>query len=98
MDHGRNPAGCSSTMTSAEPTYVYKLIPSTAPPPDPLPDRLPLSSLDTKSGFIHLSTASQIPGTLKHFFTDEPHVHVLRIEYARVEKDIKWEDPKAEGR
>ena len=85
-------------MTSIKPTYVYKLIPSTTPPPDPLPDRLPLSSLDTQSGFIHLSTASQIPGTLKHFFKDEPHVHVLRIKYASVEKYIKWEDPKAEGR
>ena len=79
-------------------TYVYKLIPSTAPPPYPLPDSLGLSSLDAKSGFIHLSTASQIPGTLKHFFASEPRVHVLRIKYARIEKDIKWEDPNAEGR
>jgi uncharacterized protein (DUF952 family) len=77
--------------------YVYKLISSTAPPPDPLSERLPLSSLDAKSGFIHLSTATQVPGTLKHFFADEPRVHVLRIEYARVEKDIKWEDPEADG-
>lgn len=85
-------------MTPTKPTYVYKLIPSTSPPPDPLPDRLPLSSLDTHSGFIHLSTAFQIPGTLKHFFKEDPHVYVLRIEYAGVEKYIKWEDPKVEGR
>lgn len=85
-------------MASTKLTYVYKLIPSTTPPPDPLPDRLPLSDLDTESGFIHLSTARQIPGTLKHFFADEPFVHVLRIEYAHVEKDIRWEDPKAEGK
>ena len=81
-----------------DPIYVYKLIPSTAPPQQPLPDRLPLSDLDVASGFIHLSTAIQIHGTLKHFFAGEPRVHVLRIEYARIKNDIKWEDPKAEGK
>jgi uncharacterized protein (DUF952 family) len=86
------------TRISTKPAYVYKLISSTAPPPDPLPDRLPLSSLDRESGFIHLSTAPQIRGTLKHFFADEPRVYVLRIEYVRVEIDIKWEDPKADSR
>ncbi|KAJ7507679.1 hypothetical protein B0H11DRAFT_1968085 [Mycena galericulata] len=78
-----------------EPTYVYKLVPSSPPVPNPLPDKLPLSELDAMSGFIHLSTAKQIPGTLKHFFGEDPTVYVLRIKYATVEKDIKWEDPDA---
>lgn len=77
----------------AKPTYIYKLVPYTAPPPTPLPVALPVSELDQKSGFIHLSTAPQIAGTLKHFFTDHPSVYVLRIPYAAVEKDIKWESP-----
>jgi len=77
------------------PVYVYKLVPSTAPPQQPIPKELPLSDLDATSGFIHLSTALQVPGTLKHFFADEPRVYVLRIEYARISKDVKWEDPKA---
>jgi uncharacterized protein (DUF952 family) len=81
----------------SEPTYIYKLVPSSSPVPDPLPERLPLSELDTTAGFIHLSTAVQIPGTLKHFFAQHDEVYILRIKYATVEKDIKWEDPKAEG-
>ncbi|KAJ6539218.1 hypothetical protein B0H19DRAFT_1177739 [Mycena capillaripes] len=79
-----------------EPTYIYKLVPSSSPVPDPLPETLPLSELDDTSGFIHLSTAAQIPGTLKHFFAEHDEVYALRIKYATVEKDIKWEDPKAE--
>ena len=79
-----------------KPTYVYKLVPYTAPPPTPLPIALPVSELDQTSGFVHLSTASQIPNTLKFFFTNDPSVYILRLPYDPIEKDIKWEDPKAE--
>lgn len=85
-----------ATPSDASPTYIYKLVPSSAAPPDPLPDRLPVSDLDQTSGFIHLSTARQIPKTLKFFFADHPKVYVLRIPYDPVEKNIKWEDSKAE--
>lgn len=75
------------------PRYLYKIVPSTSRVPEPLPDRLPVSLMDQRSGFIHLSTAHQIPNTLKYFFRDEPLVYILRIEYDRVEQDIRWEDP-----
>ncbi|KAI0090534.1 hypothetical protein BDY19DRAFT_715394 [Irpex rosettiformis] len=81
------------------PTYIYKLIPHTSPPPlppTPLPTALPISPLDQSSGFIHLSTAPQVLGTLVHFFTSDPRVYVLRIPFARVQTNIKWEDPKGE--
>ncbi|KAG5340985.1 hypothetical protein C0989_012359 [Termitomyces sp. Mn162] len=72
------------------PTYIYKIVPS-----DlivlPLPERLPLSSLDTRDGFIHLSTAKQLPGTLSRFFASETKIHILRIEYRKIERDIRWE-------
>ncbi|KAL2001753.1 hypothetical protein VTN02DRAFT_1307 [Thermoascus thermophilus] len=80
----------------SEPRYLYKLFPSTAPVPEPIPDCLPVSDLDRESGFIHLSTAQQTPNTLKHFFKNEPLVYVLRIEYERVEGDIRWESPAAD--
>ena len=79
-----------------KPTYIYKIVPYTAPPPTPLPTTLPVSELDNNSGFIHLSTALQIPNTLRFFFGNDPSVYILRIPYDPVEKDIKWEDPKAE--
>jgi uncharacterized protein (DUF952 family) len=85
-----------ATPSDAKPTYIYKLIPSSAAPPDPLPDSLPVSDLDQTSGFIHLSTSLQVPNTLKFFFKDDPKVYVLRIPYDPVEESIKWEDPKAE--
>jgi len=84
-----------SSKEDQPPTYIYKLIPSSAPPPDPLPPTLPLSELDRNSGFIHLSTARQIPNTLKFFFKDEPRVYVLRLSYAKVEANIRWESPDA---
>ena len=79
----------------SRPAYVYKLIPSSSPPPNPLPIHLPLSTLDESSGFIHLSMATQVPGTLRHFFASEPKVYVLQIPYDRIEKDIRWESPDA---
>lgn len=91
----------SSTTTSesnAKPTYIYKLVPFSSPVPDlaDLPERLPVSDLDKASGFVHLSTALQVPNTLKWFFKDDPRVYVLQLNYDELEKDIKWEDPKAE--
>ncbi|TFY71408.1 hypothetical protein EVG20_g1616 [Dentipellis fragilis] len=83
-------------MADNKPTYIYKLVPSSTPPPDPLPELLPVSELDEQSGFIHLSTAVQVPNTLKWFFKDHRDVFLLRIIYDNVDKDIKWEDPKAE--
>ncbi|EFI27733.1 hypothetical protein CC1G_14656 [Coprinopsis cinerea okayama7 len=78
------------------PTYVYKIIPSSAAPPNPLPDALPVSQLDQSSGFIHLSTAKQVPGTLKLFFTQEIEVYIARIPYAKVQEQITWEDAKGD--
>ncbi|KAJ5384974.1 hypothetical protein N7517_002885 [Penicillium concentricum] len=83
----------------SQPRYIYKIVPSTAPVREPLPERLAVSELDEASNFIHLSMAHQVGDTLKAFFTDEPLVYVLRIEYHRVCQDIRWESPdgKASG-
>ncbi|KIJ52372.1 hypothetical protein M422DRAFT_156544, partial [Sphaerobolus stellatus SS14] len=72
------------------------LITNCSTPADPLPETLPLSYLDKSSGFIHLSTASQIPGTLKHFFAEDQSVNVLWVIYDDLKKVIRWEDPKGE--
>ncbi|KAJ5287664.1 hypothetical protein N7478_003350 [Penicillium angulare] len=75
------------------PRYTYKIVPSTAPVPQPIPEILPVSELDRGSGFIHLSTSTQVPNTLKFFFKDDPIVYILRIEYDRVQHNIRWESP-----
>ncbi|KAJ5208490.1 hypothetical protein N7449_002869 [Penicillium cf. viridicatum] len=77
----------------SQPRYIYKIVPSTAPVREPIPERLTVSELDKADGFIHFSMAHQVGGTLKAFFTEEPLVYVLRIEYHRVIQDIRWESP-----
>ncbi|KAH8096754.1 hypothetical protein BXZ70DRAFT_1009436 [Cristinia sonorae] len=81
------------------PTYIYKLVPHTSPPPTPLPLALPVSPLDQNDKFIHLSTSIQVPRTLRVYFktSENPSVYVLRIPYERVAKDIRWEDPRGQS-
>lgn len=79
------------------PTYIYKIVPASDSLLDPIPDVLPVSDLDKTDGFIHLSTALQIPGTLKRFFGDHEQVYILRIAYKDVENDIRWENSKGTG-
>lgn len=80
-------------MAHESPLYLYKLFPSSSPVREPLPERLPVSDIDEKSGFIHLSTAFQVPNTLDAFFKNELMVYVLRIPYSNVLEDIRWESP-----
>ncbi|KAK0204329.1 hypothetical protein DFS33DRAFT_1338599 [Desarmillaria ectypa] len=60
------------------PRFVYKIIPDA--PPSPLPYSLPLSALDAKDGFIHLSDASQVPKTADLFFSECDKVWLLQLD------------------
>jgi len=75
------------------PTYIYKIVPSSTPPPAPLPERLPVSELDETSGYLHFSTSVQIPEILGLFFADAEKVYIFRVEYKNVENDTKWQKP-----
>ncbi|KAJ5749900.1 hypothetical protein N7533_006928 [Penicillium manginii] len=76
-----------------QPRYIYKIVPSSSPIREPLPERLPVSELDQNDGFVHLSMAHQVANTLNMFFKEEPLVYILRIEYGTVISDIRWESP-----
>ncbi|KAJ5337451.1 uncharacterized protein N7506_005473 [Penicillium brevicompactum] len=78
-------------MENSAPLYVYKIVPSTCPLREPLPDRLPVSLTDQSSGFIHLLTALQVPSALRAVYKGEPLVYVLRIPYDKVLQDTRWE-------
>ncbi|KAF4125758.1 Protein of unknown function (DUF952) [Geosmithia morbida] len=71
------------------PKFLYKILPGS--PPHPLPLELPLSELDQKDGFIHLSTSTQIPGTCDLFFGHTTDLWVLKIVFSKIETSIKWE-------
>ena len=81
------------TTLDTQPRYIYKIVPSSSPVREPLPERLLVSELDQESGFVHLSMAHQVANTLNLFFKEEPLVYILRIEYATVISDIRWESP-----
>ncbi|KAF2398068.1 hypothetical protein EJ06DRAFT_497533 [Trichodelitschia bisporula] len=77
------------------PTHIYKILPS--PPPHDLPDYFPVSDLDANDGFIHLSTAEQVPGTVSRFFSNQTSIWLLQLELAALEgrdggeRSVKWE-------
>ena len=76
------------------PQYLYKIL--DAPPPTPMPETLPSTELDTKDGFIHLSTAEQTPITAKLFFSNHEALWVLRLRRDALDGEIRYStDPKA---
>ncbi|KAL7623305.1 hypothetical protein AAE478_006986 [Parahypoxylon ruwenzoriense] len=66
-------------VPSPLPSFVYKIVPSA--PPSPIPSEYPLSELDQKDGFVHLSTGTQIPITADLFFTEATSIWVLKIRF-----------------
>ncbi|GAA5842072.1 hypothetical protein JCM9279_002774 [Rhodotorula babjevae] len=79
---------------------VYKIVPHSSvnprysfPVPIPASHTFVLSELDAKDGFIHMSRAEQLAGTLNRFFKDDPKVVLLKMDYARLSgfKIVKWE-------
>lgn len=71
-------------------TYYYKILPS--PPPTPLPETLPLSDLDRKDGFIHLSTAAQMPITMDLFFGENRKLWVLKLRVKDLDGEVRFEE------
>ncbi|KLT45016.1 hypothetical protein CC85DRAFT_282923 [Cutaneotrichosporon oleaginosum] len=83
-----------------QPQYVYKIIPSASVDsrfyfnqPIAASDTIMMTELDLKDGFVHMSTAKQVPGVLKRFFDDVPSVAILRMDYARLSsfKRVTWD-------
>lgn len=86
------------------PQYLYKILPSA--PPSPLPPRLPLSDLDRKDGYIHLSTSEQVASTADKWFNTFSELWLFKIKYdvlaagtdgdgevhADKNAQIKWEE------
>lgn len=71
-----------------EPAFWYKIL--DAPPPSPLPDTLPSTELDVKDGFIHLSSAAQVPMTARLFFADREKLWVLKIRRDRLDGRVEY--------
>lgn len=81
--------------------YIYKIAPEA---PDLNTSQhaqssiLPPSQLDISSGFIHMSTASQVPGTLKLFFettSSTNKIFLIRVGLPLKSGELRWESPDA---
>lgn len=72
-----------------EPRYIYKLVSESLPATADLPEVLPVSKLDQNSGFMHMSTAGQVPDTLQRFFGDSASVNILRVDFVKLKNDLE---------
>jgi uncharacterized protein (DUF952 family) len=70
------------------PTYLFKV---TTEKPDQTNPKIELSDLDRQSGFIHLSTGTQIPQTCNLFFSAIDTLHILKFPYNKIQDRTKWE-------
>lgn len=63
------------------------------PQPIPASHQFFLCENDLKDGFVHMSTAQQVPGVLNRYFGDVPAVSILRIENGKLSafKRVRWE-------
>ncbi|RDX49932.1 hypothetical protein OH76DRAFT_1403176 [Lentinus brumalis] len=78
----------SKLTTYPLPTYIYKIL--ATPPPAPIPPVLPLSDLDAQDGFIHLSTAAQIPITASLFFASAGELWLLKVDTRKTDGVYRW--------
>lgn len=52
-----------------------------------------LTTLDTKDGFIHLSTAKQLTGSLFYYFEDYETLILVQFKSNELGKELVFEDP-----
>jgi uncharacterized protein (DUF952 family) len=69
-------------------TPLYKIV---FTPPNLNTPKIELSPLDRESGFIHLSTGKQIPGTCERFFSNVQTLYIIKFGYDSVAPNLKWE-------
>ena len=79
------------------PKFVYKIYPNTKSFEIPIPYAsdftFPQDKLDQSSGYFHMSSMKQLPGTLGFFFDSHESVQILKIDYDKLSKAkiVKWE-------
>jgi uncharacterized protein (DUF952 family) len=83
--HPTSPETNTMAQPDPLPTYVYKIH---LPPPASLST---LSEIDRRDGFVHLSTAAQVPSTAARFFAQHGRLRLQKIELARIAARVRWE-------
>jgi uncharacterized protein (DUF952 family) len=72
-------------------TTVYKIVPASLWDAAVTSGRFNGSTDDVRDGFIHLSAAAQIAGTLAKYFRDTPDLLLIAFKTEQLEPYLKWE-------
>lgn len=84
---GGAPLGCRSSMAET----VYKIMSRASLAEARKTGRFDGSDDDIRDGFIHLSAASQVAGTLEKHFPGAADLVLLAVQTARLGDCLKWE-------
>lgn len=72
-------------------TTVYKILRADEWAAAQATDHYEGSPDDLRDGFVHLSTADQVPGTLDRFFRGETGLTVLAVDAGKLGDALRWE-------
>jgi uncharacterized protein (DUF952 family) len=72
-------------------TTVYKVLRADEWAAAQNTERYAGSADDLRDGFVHLSTAAQLPGTLDRYFGGETGLMLLAVDAERLGEELRWE-------
>lgn len=72
-------------------TLVYKICPAADWERAEAAGEVPASADDRRDGFIHLSTATQLPGTMARHFAGQEDLVLVAIEAETLGTALRWE-------
>ena len=75
----------------ANPELVYKIATAGVVAAARVRGGFPVMPIDTADGFIHLSTATQLPETLRLYFSGEENLVLLAVRSCDLGKGLVWE-------
>jgi len=77
-----------SAPAPAKPSAIFKIVEASQWPADGIYEG---SADDARDGFIHLSTADQVPGTLARHFAGRTGLLLVEVDAGALGAALKWE-------
>ena len=75
----------------ANPEFVYKIATTDAVAAANARGRFPAMPIDEADGFVHFSTAAQLPETLRLYFAGQDNLVLLAVRSYDLGKSLVWE-------
>lgn len=80
-----------TALQSPAPSFIYKIADRTTADRARAAGALPEMPIDTKDGYIHFSTATQLAETLRLHFAGQSDLRVLAVKADALGEGLKWE-------